>query len=71
MQVYDKQESQNYFSENLWQFTMILCEAESEYLILYSGYDTDWTTEEPGFDSLNNMKFIVTSEVYKSVTATI
>jgi hypothetical protein len=45
---------------------MILLKAEPEYFILYSEYDTDWTTEESGFDSLNNMKFIVISEVYRS-----
>jgi hypothetical protein len=50
---------------------MILCEAESEYLILYSEYDTEWTTEESGFDSSNNMRFIVISEVYKSATESI
>jgi hypothetical protein len=45
---------------------MILCEAEPEYFILYSKYDTEWTTEESGFDTSNNMRFFVISEVYKS-----
>jgi len=30
---------------------MILCQAEPEYLILYSEYDAEWATEESGFDS--------------------
>jgi hypothetical protein len=50
---------------------MILCEAEAEYLILYSEYDTDWTTEELGVDSLNNMKFFIASEMYRSASETI
>jgi hypothetical protein len=50
---------------------MTLREAESEYLILYSEYATDWTIEESGFDSLNYMKFIVISEVYNSAPETI
>jgi len=50
---------------------MTLREAEPEYFILYSEYDTNWTTEESGFDELNNMKFFVISEVYRSAPDTI
>ena len=53
------------------KITMILCEAEPEYLIMYSAYDSDWTTEESGFDSLNNMRFFIVSDVYRSAPDTI
>jgi hypothetical protein len=43
------------------------CESEPEYLILCSEYDTNGATEEPGFDSLNDMRCFIISEMNRSV----
>ena len=49
----------------------VIPNGQQEYLILYSEYDTEWTTEESGFYSSNNMRFFVISEEYKSAPETI
>ena len=50
---------------------MILCETEPEYIVLCSEYNADRTTDESGFDPLNNMRFYVISKVYRSAPETI